>query len=68
MPSGDIRYLSRRDRQIKIRGQRSEPGEIERLILGSYLATQAWSLSSPLRGEAKNCGLTWPQKTPPLRK
>ncbi|MDR0620608.1 MAG: amino acid adenylation domain-containing protein, partial [Deltaproteobacteria bacterium] len=40
-PNGDVSYLSRFDRQIKIRGQRIEPGEIERLLLNNGLVKQA---------------------------
>jgi amino acid adenylation domain-containing protein len=41
LPSGDISYLSRFDRQFKLRGQRLEPGEVESAILNQGLASQA---------------------------
>ncbi|MDR1677996.1 MAG: amino acid adenylation domain-containing protein, partial [Deltaproteobacteria bacterium] len=41
LPSGDISYLSRIDRQFKMRGQRMEPAEVERAMLDKGLVTQA---------------------------
>jgi amino acid adenylation domain-containing protein len=39
LPSGDIEYLGRMDHQVKLRGFRVEPGEIE-AVLGQHLAVR----------------------------
>ncbi|MDR2387057.1 MAG: aminotransferase class III-fold pyridoxal phosphate-dependent enzyme, partial [Deltaproteobacteria bacterium] len=52
-PAGDIRYLSRFDRQIKIRGQRIEPGEIELLLLNNNLVSQALVVKLVLAGRGE---------------
>lgn len=41
MPDGNIEYLGRRDDQIKIRGYRVEPGEIEQVMQQSGLVRQS---------------------------
>ncbi|WP_152392873.1 non-ribosomal peptide synthetase [Paenibacillus guangzhouensis] len=40
-PDGTIEYLGRLDHQVKIRGQRIEAGEIEHVLLGHPLVTEA---------------------------
>ncbi len=41
LPDGNIEFLGRIDDQLKIRGHRIEPGEIERVLLGCASLTQA---------------------------
>jgi amino acid adenylation domain-containing protein len=40
-PGGAIEYLGRRDSQVKIRGHRVEPREVERILLRSGLVAEA---------------------------
>ena len=46
-PSGDIQYLSRADDQVKVRGWRVEPGEIEALLGEHRGVTQACVVAVP---------------------
>ena len=41
LPSGDVAYLGRLDRQAKIRGFRIEPGEVEAVLSGLESVSQA---------------------------
>lgn len=40
LPSGQVLFIGRRDRQIKIRGNRVEPGEIEAALVDSQMVSQ----------------------------
>jgi D-alanine--poly(phosphoribitol) ligase subunit 1 len=40
-PGGDLEYLGRRDRQVKLRGHRVDPGEVEAVLAGHPLVTGA---------------------------
>ncbi|MDR1084179.1 MAG: amino acid adenylation domain-containing protein [Deltaproteobacteria bacterium] len=51
LPSGDIEFLGRLDRQLKIRGHRIEPGEIEGAILQHPNVTEALVVKSSGPGE-----------------
>ena len=46
---GDLEFLGRRDRQIKIRGIRIEPGEIEAVLESHPRVREAYVVSSPGR-------------------
>jgi len=41
LPDGSIEYVGRKDRQVKIQGQRVEPGEIESQLFAHPAVTQA---------------------------
>ncbi len=47
LPDGNIEFLGRKDEQVKIRGNRVEPGEIETILQESSLVRQAIVLSKP---------------------
>jgi len=49
---GNIEYLGRIDHQVKIRGHRIEPGEIERVLSGSGLVKECVVVTS---GEEGRC-------------
>ena len=48
-PDGNIQFLGRIDRQLKIRGQRVEPGEIESLLRGHPAVQDCAVRAQPLR-------------------
>ena len=56
LPDGDLVYLGRNDRQIKIRGYRVDPGEIEGVLLGHPGVTGA--VVVPVPDDFGRIGLT----------
>ncbi|MFG2633287.1 amino acid adenylation domain-containing protein [Streptomyces sp. NPDC048362] len=57
-PDGIVEFLGRRDHQVKVRGFRIEPAEVERAMLGHPDVAEAIVLarSRPGRGEKYLCG------------
>lgn len=52
-PEGALEFLGRRDHQVKIRGLRIEPGEIEKRLLEYPLVTECVVVAVAARGESK---------------
>jgi amino acid adenylation domain-containing protein len=55
LPGGDIEYLGRADYQLKIRGYRVEPGEVEAVLCGHPNVREAVVLASRGRGGLMAC-------------
>ncbi|MEH0019726.1 MAG: amino acid adenylation domain-containing protein [Desulfobacter sp.] len=53
LPNGDIQYLGRKDFQVKVRGYRIEPGEIESRLLDHPDVSQALVTAGPGMGGEK---------------
>ncbi len=53
LPNGDLQYLGRADAQVKIRGHRVEPGEIETVLLAHPEAREAAVVVYEARGEKR---------------
>jgi len=54
LPDGNIEYLGRMDKQVKVRGYRIEPGEIESVLLEHPEVTAALVIAMEERGNDKN--------------
>ncbi|MCG7215967.1 non-ribosomal peptide synthase/polyketide synthase [Paenibacillus mucilaginosus] len=56
LPDGNIEYLGRIDHQVKIRGHRVEPGEIEAALLRTGLVREAAvTAAAPAEGHSELC-------------
>jgi len=51
-PQGDVEYFGRNDGQIKIRGYRVEPGEVEKALTGHPAVREVHVTAMPVSGEA----------------
>ncbi|HEX5223217.1 MAG TPA: amino acid adenylation domain-containing protein [Verrucomicrobiae bacterium] len=61
LPSGELEFLGRRDRQVKIRGHRIELGEIEFLLTQHLLVREAAVLCVPDGSSFRLCAFIVPQ-------
>ncbi|MET8576588.1 amino acid adenylation domain-containing protein [Streptomyces sp. NPDC005012] len=50
LPGGNLEFLGRTDRQLKLRGHRIEPGEVENVLLGHPAVQQAVAVARPAAG------------------
>lgn len=64
MPDGEIEFLGRLDRQIKINGQRIELGEIEAILLRQSGVKQAVVDAIDLEGQKKLAAYIVPENVP----
>jgi amino acid adenylation domain-containing protein len=53
LPDGTVEFLGRGDRQLKVRGFRVEPGEVEAALVGWPEVAQAVATATGGRGEAR---------------
>jgi len=61
LPSGDLEFLGRKDRQVKIRGHRIELGEIEFLLTQHLLVREAAVMSVADGNSFRLCAFVVPQ-------
>uniref|UniRef100_A0AAU1IA58 Amino acid adenylation domain-containing protein n=1 Tax=Streptomyces sp. NBC_00180 TaxID=2903632 RepID=A0AAU1IA58_9ACTN len=50
LPGGNLEFLGRTDRQLKLRGHRIEPGEVEAVLVGHPSVQQAVAVAQPTAG------------------
>ncbi|WP_149183671.1 non-ribosomal peptide synthetase [Streptomyces sp. TRM49041] len=50
LPGGNLEFLGRTDRQLKLRGHRIEPGEVEAVLVGHPSVQQAVAVAQPAAG------------------
>lgn len=53
LPGGNLDFLGRTDRQLKLRGHRIEPGEVEAVLVGHPSVQQAVAVAQPAAGGEK---------------
>ncbi|MCP3820589.1 amino acid adenylation domain-containing protein [Streptomyces sp. A3M-1-3] len=53
LPGGNLDFLGRTDRQLKLRGHRIEPGEVEAVLIGHPSVQQAVAVAQPAAGGDK---------------
>ena len=66
LPNGDLQYLGRADEQVKIRGHRVEPGEIETALLANPNVREAAVVVQEARGEKRLVAYVAGADTPAL--